>query len=160
VNTNSAAEFGNKVQSCGTEDAKISYCYIIISRASAAVAASSSASWSTFSRLQIFSLDTCRQCGSWSVARYGLCLLHPTKGSTERRKFRQHKRTVMRQWTDNFINFFHGEVPLFWRYPNFLTIQSRMGGRNSPCQNQLNPLIRFDTIPTCERHRATASTAL
>jgi len=111
-------------------------------------------------RLQIFSLDTCRQCGSWSVARYGLCLLHPTKESTERRKFPQHKRTVMRQWTDNFINFFHGEVPLFWRYPNFLTIQSRMGGRNSPCQNQLNPLIRFDTIPTCERHRATASTAL
>jgi len=27
VNTNSAAEFGNKVQSCGTEDAKIFYCY-------------------------------------------------------------------------------------------------------------------------------------
>ena len=28
VNTNSAAEFGNKVQSCGTEDAKVFYCYI------------------------------------------------------------------------------------------------------------------------------------
>jgi len=28
VNTNSAAEFGNKVQSCGTEDAKIFHCYI------------------------------------------------------------------------------------------------------------------------------------
>ena len=27
VNTNSAAVFGNKVQSCGTEDAKIIYCY-------------------------------------------------------------------------------------------------------------------------------------
>ena len=27
VNTNSAAEFGNKVQSCGTEDAKVFYCY-------------------------------------------------------------------------------------------------------------------------------------
>jgi len=27
VNTNSAAEFRNKVQSCGTEDAKIFYCY-------------------------------------------------------------------------------------------------------------------------------------
>jgi len=30
VNTNSAAEFGNKVQSCGTEDAKIFYCYTAI----------------------------------------------------------------------------------------------------------------------------------
>ena len=28
MNTNSAAEFGNKVQSCVTEDAKIFYCYI------------------------------------------------------------------------------------------------------------------------------------
>jgi len=27
VNTNSAAEFRNKVQSCGTEDTKIFYCY-------------------------------------------------------------------------------------------------------------------------------------
>ena len=27
VNTNSAPEFGNKVHSCGTEDAKIFYCY-------------------------------------------------------------------------------------------------------------------------------------
>jgi len=27
VNTHSAAEFVNKVQSCGTEDAKIFYCY-------------------------------------------------------------------------------------------------------------------------------------
>ena len=27
VNTNSAAEFGSKVQSCGTGDAKIFYCY-------------------------------------------------------------------------------------------------------------------------------------
>ena len=27
VDTNSAAEFGNKVQSCGTEDAKVFYCY-------------------------------------------------------------------------------------------------------------------------------------
>jgi len=30
VNTNSAAEFRNKVQSCGTEDAKIFYCYRLI----------------------------------------------------------------------------------------------------------------------------------
>jgi len=29
VNTNSAAEFGNKVQSCGTEDAKVFYCYML-----------------------------------------------------------------------------------------------------------------------------------
>ena len=29
VNTNSEAEFGNKVQSCGTEDAKIFYCYTL-----------------------------------------------------------------------------------------------------------------------------------
>ena len=28
MNTNSAAEFGNKVKSCATEDAKIFYCYI------------------------------------------------------------------------------------------------------------------------------------
>ena len=28
MNTNSAAEFGNKVKSCVTEDAKIFYCYI------------------------------------------------------------------------------------------------------------------------------------
>ena len=27
MNTDSAAEFGNKVQSCGTEDAKVLYCY-------------------------------------------------------------------------------------------------------------------------------------
>jgi len=27
VDTNSAAEFGHKVQSCGTEDAKVFYCY-------------------------------------------------------------------------------------------------------------------------------------
>ena len=27
MNINSAAEFGNKVQSCGTEDAEIFYCY-------------------------------------------------------------------------------------------------------------------------------------
>ena len=30
MNTNSADEFGNKVQSCGTEDAKILYCYTVV----------------------------------------------------------------------------------------------------------------------------------
>jgi len=30
VNTNSADEFGNKVQGCGTEDAKILYCYTVL----------------------------------------------------------------------------------------------------------------------------------
>ena len=30
MNTNSADEFGNKVQGCGTEDAKILYCYTVL----------------------------------------------------------------------------------------------------------------------------------
>ena len=27
------------------------------------------------------------------------------------------------------------EVPLFWRYSNFLVTQCRVGGRKPPCQN-------------------------
>jgi len=35
-----------------------------------------------------------------------------------------------------------GGYPYFRRYPNFITTQCRIGGRNPPCQNQLNPFSR------------------
>jgi len=37
-------------------------------------------------------------------------------------------------------------VPLFWRYPNFLVTQCRIGQK----KHRLDPFPRFDTIPTCD----------
>ena len=41
------------------------------------------------------------------------------------------------------------------RYANFFLTQCRIGGRKLSRQNQLDSFSRFDTTPTCERHRQT-----
>jgi len=79
----------------------------------------------------------------------------------------QHVATIDVPWR-NFLSPEYGtkfqrEVPLFWRYQNFLKIQSRIGRRKLPCQKtQFDSFIRFDRTPTCNshRHRTTANTAL
>ena len=49
---------------------------------------------------------------------------------------------------------FQRKVPLFWRYPNFLIIQSK----EPLCQNQLSSISNlFERRPTCDRHRHTDS---
>jgi len=52
----------------------------------------------------------------------------------------------------NFLQFgtkFQREVPLFLRYPDFLTTQGRTGWRILPHQNQLDLFSCFEITPTC-----------
>ena len=43
-----------------------------------------------------------------------------------------------------------GKYDSFWRYPNVLKTECRIGGRKPPCQNRVNPSSRFDTLPACD----------
>jgi len=51
----------------------------------------------------------------------------------------------MREFYFNTVWFWHGSflAPIL------------IDGRKFPCQNQLDSFIRFDTTPTCDRHRQT-----
>jgi len=54
---------------------------------------------------------------------------------------------------------FPGKVPLFLEIPEFsYNTQGRIGGRMPPSKNELDPYIRFDRIPTCDRQTDTADT--
>ena len=45
---------------------------------------------------------------------------------------------------------FQQKYPHLWRYPTFFITQLSIGQRMLPCQNQLYPSSRFDTIPSCD----------
>ena len=53
-----------------------------------------------------------------------------------------------------FMTKIQSEVSIFCRYQNFTT-PCRTGGRQLPCQNQLDAFSRFDRTSTCDRYRQT-----
>ena len=92
------------------------------------------------------------------------CSKHPR--SIDCRRRRQQSRpsasfvdnTIDLSWRNllspEFMTKIQSEVSIFCRYQNFTT-PCRTGGRQLPCQNQLDAFSRFDRTSTCDRYRQT-----
>jgi len=55
--------------------------------------------------------------------------------------------------SSEFTKKFHGEVPYFCTYLNFLEHIVGLVERSLHAKNQLDPSNQFNTTPNCDRHR-------
>jgi len=90
------------------------------------------------------------------AAKPAACCTPPTlvggENRTERGQDSGKIKIALEHWTK-----IQWEVPLFYRYPNFLKNSVGYVKGNLHAKNQLDPSIRFNRTPTCERQILTDS---